>query len=99
MEDGNILHRRNLADKFHVDVNALNSFSEDAIDFLINQKQKHFEILFDAIEPRVVFKKAKLFRDYFDVTGHKSSSYKICNGRLSLTLNRFENYISKKNVD
>ncbi len=90
--------RKTLANKFFMDEISLENFSNQAISFLIYSNPKHFEIVFDSISPRIIFKKAKLIKDYFNVTGENNSEYKekIKSGKLYLTRNQFENYISRK---
>ncbi len=96
-----VSHRENLASKFSVNKDALDCLTDEAVCFLDNEKIKSFYILFDDTGNTlkgVIFKRARLIKNYFFVTGEENSEYKgkIVNGELFLELNQIENYVSKK---
>jgi len=90
--------RKNLVEKFNMPENFFESFSDDAVCFLIRQKPRRLEFYLENNSPRICFK-GVLIKEYFVTSEHKSSKYKIKSGKLYLTLNRLENYISKKKLN
>jgi hypothetical protein len=95
LDDGT---RKNLADLFNVSEDFFDIFSDDAVCFLSYEKRRRLEFSFERNKPKIIFKR-KLIKDYFDTTGYKSSVYKVKSGRLYLTLNRLEDYVSKKKIN
>lgn len=98
MESKDNSHRKTLAEKFSMDEKALENLSDSAINFIKYSNPRYFKVEFDSSSPRIIFKKAKWIRDYFKVTKEKNADYdgKIKMGKLSLTSEQFENYVSKK---
>jgi len=90
--------RKNLADLFNTPENFFESFFDYAVYFLSYEKPRRLEFSFERNLPRICFKGC-LIKDYFVTSEHKSSKYKIKSGKLYLTLNRFERYVSKKKLN
>jgi hypothetical protein len=90
--------RKTISEKCGFDYEIIKHFNNNSLVFILgNSKKIEFEKEGELI--KIIFKGAKLMRDYFKVVKEDSSSYNIWGGRLYININQFGNYINKKKLN
>jgi hypothetical protein len=89
---------RTITEKCGFDYEIIKQFDNDSLIFILeNSKKIEFEKESKLI--KIIFKSAKLIKDYFIITGEDSSEYFIWGGKLYLNANQFGNYVNKKKLN